>query len=48
MDDEFESRGGFDVDRYCEQQERGFVQEFGWPDIADEGYTGEEGEGELW
>lgn len=37
----------FDVDKYLDETEHSFVSEFGWPDSDnDEGYTGEEGEGE--
>lgn len=47
MDDDFQGRGSFDPVRYCEQNEPSFSAEFGYRD-EDEGYTGEEGEGETW
>jgi hypothetical protein len=36
----------FDVEKFIEDRDQSFLQEFGWPEIDDEGYSGEEGEGD--
>jgi hypothetical protein len=37
----------FDVDKFLDGTEPSFAREFGWPEAEDdEGYTGEEGEGD--
>jgi hypothetical protein len=48
VDDDFEGQAPFNFDRYVEQQDKSFISEFGWPEIEDEGYTGEEGDGDDW